>query len=1165
MSGPGALFVGSGEMARRMAALDWSATPVGPVDAWPHSLRSTVRMLLSSRYPMIVTWGPQYTQLYNDAYSELIGDGHPAALGGDIRTTLADSWDVLAPLLDEAMTTGVATWIPALQLLMGRSGYREEAYFSVSHAPLPDDEGRVAGMHAVCSEVTEQVIGQRRLRLLRDVTLQAGGIRGSVEETCAAICEVLAHDLLDVPFAVAYVRDDAARVLRRCGDVGLGALDVEAAFPAVVPLDGGGSDPWSLGRAAAGETVEVDGVDERLGLVGGPWDDLVRRALCMPIPASGSGAPLGVLLAGVSPNRALEEAYRSFFELLVGQVSVAVRNARAHAEERERAEALAELDRAKTAFFTDISHEFRTPLTLLLGPLEDALEEVDDGPQRERLVVARRNALRLSRLVNDLLQFSSLEAGRISAVRQPVDLAAASTELASVFRAALERAGLRFVVDCPPLPQPVAVDPEMWETVVLNLLSNALKFTFVGEVEVTLRATHHGVRLTVRDTGIGIPAEELPGLFERFSRVRGSASRTHEGSGIGLALVQQLAKLHGGAVEVESSPGAGTAFTVSLPWGSADSEAAPPPAATSARAELAREEALQWTEQAVATGTVDPAAAPRPRVLVAEDNADMRAYLIHLLSDRYEVEAVADGGAALAEVRRRRPDLLLTDVMMPELDGFELLRAVRGDPATSRVPIVVLSARAGEEAAVEGLDLGADDYVVKPFVARELLARVRATLELAAARDAQARRARGLADVPAVIAGGRALEEAVRSVTDQTRRVLGARAAVTTLDVGEGADPLLIAAAPDAPAPRPSAPLIGGDGSALGSLGVEATPAVSASERHTVLAAATGVLAELVQAHWRPGAERRLPVEVGGDPLPELPGLALAARTVAARGGGWVEAVGLPGGAVALAAGEGAAGAGRVLVRAVVRALLSDRVAPDRVVELLGRLDGGRVAVAVLTPATGGLRWAAAGQPPPLRVASDGGLAVLQGGSSGSEAVAPGSVLLLSTRPLGGREEDLRRAATGELDALLEAALGPDADAGAAVAVRLLGPARLERRYPSEPASVRAVRSELRAFLASVAADDDVSFELLVATSEAATNAIEHAQDPTEPVIDVTFEADDRVVTITVRDHGSWRAREASMDRGRGSALMSAFGGVRVMPSRDGTTVQISRELVPEP
>ncbi|MEV1015363.1 ATP-binding protein [Micromonospora sp. NPDC049801] len=737
------LFDDGGATGQLMAELDWADTPLGAVSDWPQSLRSAVRMVLSSRYPMLLLWGDRLSQLYNDAYSALIGDKHPGALGDDVRVTLAEGWDVLAPLIEQAMATGVASWVPALQLLLERAGYREEAYFSVSHAPARDDDGRTVGVLTVCSEVTEQVVGERRLRLLRDLSLRGDGRTVDVDATCARLIDAIGGHPLDVPFAAIYLRDGGT--LRRIAHAGGGPRDatITGSLPTVVDLADPGptARAWGLPDAAAGRPTDVTGLDERLSLPAGPWGDPARAALALPLPAGADDQPLGVLLVGVSPNRSLDEAYRSFYQLLTQQVSTAVRNAQEYERERRRAETLAELDRVKTTFFTNVSHEFRTPLTLMLGPLADALADTAaplTPPQRERVETAWRSATRLLTLVNSLLTFSSLEAGRACSDAHEVDLPALTAELASVFRAAVERAGLTLDVDCPPLPHPVTVDPVNWERVVTNLLSNALKYTFIGGIRVAVDADHDEVRLTVADTGIGIAEAELPKLFERFHRVQGARSRSHEGTGIGLALVNELARLEGGEVRVTSQVGVGTTFTVALPWSAARRAAAtgPSPEGRGDAARAAVQEATGWLTDP-AGDVAEPATAPGPaadelagaRILLADDNSDMRAYLSRLLAAQgWRVRSVTDGRQALDAIHRDPPDLVLTDVMMPVLDGFDLVRRLRADPATRSLPVLVLSARAGEEASVAGLSLGADDYLVKPFAAAELIARIRTAI-----------------------------------------------------------------------------------------------------------------------------------------------------------------------------------------------------------------------------------------------------------------------------------------------------------------------------------------------------------------------------------------------------------------------------------------------------
>ena len=433
------------------------------------------------------------------------------------------------------------------------------------------------------------------------------------------------------------------------------------------------------------------------------------------------------------------------------------------AHEREIArqrEELAQLDTLKTRFFANVSHEFRTPLTLMMGPLEDALSDPDglSAANRERLELAHRNSLRLLKLVNTLLDFSRIEAGRIEASYEPTDLSTLTADLASGFRSTVERAGMRLIIDCPPQPDPIYVDREMWEKIVLNLISNAFKFTFEGEIEVSLRTIGRNVRLVVRDSGTGIPSEEIPRLFARFNRVKGARGRSYEGSGIGLALVQELAKLHGGLAEVESEYGRGSTFSVTIPTGKAHLpadriEAPRTLESTGIRAEGVVQEVARWlpgkpddqkaspdewpVDLTVMNGEnkFDNRQTSAHRIVIADDNADMREYVQRLLAG-YAIESVADGQAALSAAKRQTPDLVLTDVMMPGLDGFGLLRELRADPRTQDVPVILLSARAGEESRIEGMQAGADDYLAKPFSAKDLLARVQAHLHLSLLRRA---------------------------------------------------------------------------------------------------------------------------------------------------------------------------------------------------------------------------------------------------------------------------------------------------------------------------------------------------------------------------------------------------------------------------------------------
>jgi signal transduction histidine kinase len=563
------IFPGDSEMAQRMRSFDWAASDFGRVEHWPEHLRSAVRLCLTSRFPLLMWWGPRLALLYNDAYLPWLTEvKHPRALGRPGYESWSEVWDTIGPMLEGVLSTGQATWSVDVELFYDRKVRQEEVYITWSFTPILAADGRtVDGIFNPCIETSEQVIGARRLETLLKLSIRAGEGR-TVEAACQEAAAVLRENPGDIPFAAIYVANETGDEANLCatkmpeGDHRL-PLSVSTADDHARAL-------WPLASVLqtkrAAECADLDAHGVRLP--GGPWPETTRQALVLPIHAAQEHLA-GLLVVGVCPRRPLDAAYRTFFDLVAGHVSAAIADVRAYEAERQRAEALAELDRAKTAFFSNVSHEFRTPLTLMLGPLEDMLARANGSltVNREELDLVHRNTLRLLKLVNTLLDFSRIEAGRIEAVYEPTGLAAYTAELASVFRSAIERAGLQLRVDCPTLPEPVYVDREMWEKIVLNLLSNAFKFTFEGDIKVGLRWCGERVELTMADTGVGIPEAEQPHIFERFHRVRDARSRTHEGTGIGLALVKELVKLHGGEATVESAEGHGTTFFVSIPTG----------------------------------------------------------------------------------------------------------------------------------------------------------------------------------------------------------------------------------------------------------------------------------------------------------------------------------------------------------------------------------------------------------------------------------------------------------------------------------------------------------------------------------------------------------------------------------------------------------------------
>ena len=757
-----------GAVGRDLLAVDWERTPLGPPEEWPQSLRTVVSIVLTSRFAMWMAWGPELTFFCNDAYRrDTLGKKYPWALGRPARDVWAEIWPDIGPRIESVMRTGVATWDEALRLFLERGDFREETYHTFSYSPLTDEAGVIAGMLCVVSEESARVIGERRMATLRELGSDPTEVR-SEAEAIAVASRHLEGNLHSLPFTLTYLFDeDGDRAHLR------GTSGIRPGHPAAPEtLRRADPDPvWPFADVVEGRPKLLSLEGRFRTLPTGAWAEPPVHAFIVDLPHQGQTEPLGFLVAALNRYAPLDESYRAYVGLVAGQVAASVASARAYEYERRRAETLADLDRAKTTFFTNVSHELRTPLTLLLGPAEDALRDGDEpltARQRGRVEVIDRNAQRLLKLVNTLLDFSRLQSDQAGPRFEPVELGRYTAELAAMFDSAVTRAGLTLTIDCPPLPSPVALDREMWAKLVLNLLSNALKFTFEGGIAVTVDADGDWARVVVADTGIGIARSDQERLFERFHRVVDARSRAHEGTGIGLALVAELAELHGGSVEVASAPGEGSRFTVRVPLaaeisasaGDADGDV---PVEDYAAGYVA--EAMRWLEPVPAGTAADESG--RPLLLVVDDNADMRTYVASLLADEYRVQTAGDGAIALECARSRPPDLVITDVMMPNLDGFGLLAALRADPATADVPVVMLSARAGEEGTVEGLEAGADDFLIKPFAARELRARVKANLELERVRRT------------------RDQLQASRTLLDQAQRLAGVGSWEIDLETGE--------------------------------------------------------------------------------------------------------------------------------------------------------------------------------------------------------------------------------------------------------------------------------------------------------------------------------------------------------------------------------------------
>jgi PAS domain S-box-containing protein len=718
------MFPGDSTMHAAVHALDWSASALGPVAAWPAELRTAASLCLDSQFQMAIAWGPELVYLYNDAAIPIFGAKHPWALGRPVAEVWPEAWDTVGPMLQSVLASGKATRSDDLLLLLDRYGFVEECYFTFSYSPIRDAGARAAGVFITVMETSEQVLAARRQRTLAELA-SAVALAGD-DNPLPAVRAALARNPDDLPLAMLWLDGVGSEPALCSGADGMPAPMLDAL------------------RACAAGSLEARAAQvlPAAGLPGGqrwPGGAAPRALLSVPLWRAGPLALPGVLLLAVNPRQPLDANHRAFLDSVAGYVGHAVTVREARAAERRRIEAMAELDRAKSQFFADASHELRTPLTLVLGPLTALAEQASAllAPAwHEDLSMALRNAQRLQRLVNSLMDFARIEAGRLQPEPEALDPAALTTEIAGLFRSACEAAGLELAVDCGAAHGQALLDREMWEKIVSNLLSNAHKFTEAGRI--CLRLARHGeaLVLTVADTGPGIAPEELDRVFERFYRSARTVGRSAEGSGVGLALVQELARLHGGDVSASGSPGAGACFTVTVPWRAA--AAAAVPATEHGRRTRLAGLANQVRLQPLPALEVRAAAPGAMRVVVVDDNADVARYIERVLGESCDVTVVHDVDSGMASLRAAVPDLVLVDVMMPGVSGLELVRRVREDAALRTVPVLVLSARAGEEARLDALEAGADDYLAKPFSARELVARVRSHVQMARVRRAAA-------------------------------------------------------------------------------------------------------------------------------------------------------------------------------------------------------------------------------------------------------------------------------------------------------------------------------------------------------------------------------------------------------------------------------------------
>ena len=792
-------LLGGGEMGERIRDFDWTKTPLGNPEEWEQSLKTCVRIMLSSSQPIWIGWGKELIKLYNDPYKSIVGGKHPAALGQPVSEVWKDIWPDIEPMLNKVMKHDEGTYVESQLLIMERNGYPEETYYTFSYTPIPGDNGVTAGVFCANTDDTSRVINERAIETLRNLGKISYNEK-KLSEIYVKTAAILAENNKDFPFALFYeIEGDEARQVAWAGD-----KNDYKSFPQVINIKKPTGQTRNICKAIhTNENVISLNKGRRPKAPKGFWDRVPEQILHIPLCIFNSNCPNAILTIGLNPYRNYDSVYQSFIQLLRDQVLLEMKNVQAIEEERKRRAALEEIDKAKTVFFNNISHEFRTPLTLMLGPLEELINQPHEEINPEHLnslETAHRNAIRLLKLVNTLLDFSRIESGRQEANFTAVNITDFTKNLASNFESVIEKAGLKFNINIEKITDPVYLDKSMWEKIVFNLLSNAFKYTLQGSITLNLLLEKNQVVLKVSDTGVGIPKSELPKMFDRFHRVKGTAGRSYEGTGIGLSLIKELVRLHGGTIEVESTitkNNSGSIFTVTIPTGKEHlsskqlTEENSEMEETISNLYTQEAEALIETTDAKVNGKNDfsfhhsdvtgrqidtQSVSQDESILVVDDNADMRDYLTNLLQRNYRVVVAKNGKDALEKIHKKPPHLVLSDIMMPVMNGIQLLKEIKGNRHTAHIPVILLSARAGEEAKIEGYNIGADDYLVKPFSSKELLARVRAQIKMVELRNELEGNVRNLfMQAPAVICVLRGPQHIYELANERYQELIGHR------------------------------------------------------------------------------------------------------------------------------------------------------------------------------------------------------------------------------------------------------------------------------------------------------------------------------------------------------------------------------------------------------
>jgi signal transduction histidine kinase/ActR/RegA family two-component response regulator len=704
-------------MGALMRAFDWAQTPLGPVETWPASLRTSVSTLLTTRHPMFLWWGPELIQFYNDGYRLSLGpDRHPSALGQRGRECWAEIWSVIGPEVDSIMAGGEATWHEDFLIPITRGDRVEDVYWSYSYSPVQDDSGGVGGVLVTVQETTQRVIAERRRQTLRELgDLQVAS--ASIQEVGASAAAALEANPSDVAFALVYLRDQTG-VFRLAGSAGVEAGTDKS--PHEIPIEGGG--PWPVAQVLVQRAPII--VPDLPGTVGSIhrylWPVPVREAVALPLIAEGSSWVEGVLIAGANPRIRLDQSYEAFFTDVARVIALGMNKVHNRDQERRTEQQLRDVERLQSvgALAGGVAHEVNNQMTVVLGFGEFVLKALGPNhPQAAdmRLVLLAGN--RAARVSQQLLTFTRQQLTR----PRVLELHGVTTGLEPVLRQLLGSDKTLVIVPSVGV-SPISADPTQIEQVLINLVANARDATPTGgrvtisieDVELTEAGTaHYGVAvvpgpyvlLTVADTGHGMDDATAARIFEPFFTTKAVG----QGTGLGLSMVYGIVKRHEGYIWAESVPGHGT--TMRLYW----------PAAPGAVVEVSGEHGIP--------DGLEPDELLRT-VWVVEDEMAVRELVARtLVMEGLRVVSAADGAEALKLLEQEHvpPTLVITDLVMPHVNGRQVSNAVAARHPD--VPVLFMSGYASDDVVRRGLMPENAAFLQKPFTPAELVQRLEAMLQ----------------------------------------------------------------------------------------------------------------------------------------------------------------------------------------------------------------------------------------------------------------------------------------------------------------------------------------------------------------------------------------------------------------------------------------------------